>query len=191
MKIFLPIIILLIILGVGGGAYYIGRQDAAPTPTSTSVITTPSPTPSPKKKVTAGGAVSFATYTILLPDNWTATQEHDSKTDIDRLTLKRDGYEIRIFQGATGGAQCLYPGDQEAEGPSGKYDTFVTIMTQDGVTLRRSGTAGSTGFTLCQKQPDGIYIQPTSFGHISYLLPTNFDSSVLSEMDTIIASLKK
>lgn len=177
-------------------------QEPLPTllPVSPSPTGTITPASNPKKIVSAGlsakSGLSYTTYTIDVPDGWTHTLQHDEKIATDRLTIQKGSYELRIFQGATGGAMCLYPGDPAVEGPQSAFDTFTAITTADGIALRRGGTSalgpdGKRGFTVCQKAPDSTYQQPTVFGHTSYMGPGNFEGTVLDEMDAMIASLKK
>jgi hypothetical protein len=85
----------------------------------------------------------------------------------------------------------LYPGDAEFEGPSSKFEIFVTLTTKDNRTLRRSGDKDGTAFTVCQKSVDSSYQQPTNYGHISVNLATDFTPEILTEVDSIISSLKK
>jgi hypothetical protein len=116
----------------------------------------------------------------------------ESQTQLDeKLVLTKGEYSISIFQAATGGALCLYPGDADFEGPSSKFEVFVPLTTKDSRTLRRSGSLNGNAFTVCQKSGDGSYQQPTNYGHISIKLPTNYDKEILNEIDTIISSLKK
>lgn len=195
---FLPMAVVgIIILAVAGGAYFAGKSGlrlttSTSTPAAT-IIPTIAPTSSPsvvsKKTVSAGGSLVFPKYTIEVPDTWTAKPEHDSKADMDRLTLSRDGYEIIIYQAATGGAVCLYPEDPDFEGPSSRYADYTVIGTKEGRIFRRGGESGGTGYTLCSRQKDGSFIQPTFFGHISYKVPVATDPSILVEMDVIIGSI--
>lgn len=184
---------ILILLAVAGGAYYLGTRQ---TPTEPQALqpsplpqATETPTPFLQKEVSGGGVLNFKAYTLSVPEGWIVSRESE-KDDIDRLTLSKDGYEIRIMQGATGGSLCLYPGDLDVEGPSVRYTTYVVIKTQDGDVFRRSGVEKPTGYTICRMQDDGSYIQPTNFGHISYAFPDDYQVDILSEMDSIISSLK-
>ena len=191
---------IIVILAVVGGAFYMGRRQGAPLPSPTATpgseeITSPpdtAPSPVPKKTFSGGGILSFASYTGSAPTDWNVTKETQGP-DIERLYLDKDGYQISIMQGATGGVLCLYPGDPEFEGPSANYDTFVEIVGAGGEIFRRGGADSSqvdwTGFTVCEKRNDQ-FIAPTSFGHISYRAPKNYDPAIIAEMDAIIASLK-
>lgn len=200
------VLVLLVVGGAAGAAFYFGRQSApAPEPnaTETAVETaTPSPTPQASDSatvVTAGldaeSGLTYGRYTIAIPAGWTYTDDKDETTPTDTLTIAKGGYSIKIYQAATGGAMCLYPGDPAFEGPSSSYDTFAPITTGDGTQLRRSGTnaaSGTTrGFTGCQKAADSTYQQPTHYGHMQYTVPLTFDKEILTEMDAMVASLTK
>ena len=188
-------------LVVAGAAYFLGRNQInfsnTPTPTPTfnqeSNLEEAVPTTAENKDtkiVSAGGVVSFPAYEILVAEGWQEKIQHDDLTQIDILTLTNEGYEIRIMQGATGGALCLYPGDAPFEGPSAEYPAFREITASD-IILRRSGEEGGEAFTLCEKKDDNTYFQPTIFGHISYKLPAGYDKNILSEMDEMVSTLKK
>ena len=167
-------------------------------PTETIVGQTPAATPA-TKTITAGldksSGLSFTKYTIQIPEGWADSHTYTNEgTPVDTLTLTKGAHKIKIFQAATGGAPCLYPGDPSPEGPSSSYDNFVQITTSDGLSMRRSGTniaSGSTsGFTLCM-YGSGSFGAPTVFGHISFTTPLTPDAATLTQMDSMIASLKK
>ena len=203
------VLIAVIIGGVAYGAYRLGNSTASRAPSgAVSVTGAPSPTTDiglmPEKKpettkapnvITAGlgaeSGLSFTKYKITVLDNWTPNHTTTNEgTWMDTLTLTRGTAQIKIFQGATGGAMCFYPGDTVEEGPSSSYDEFVEITTTEGVKLRRGSTKGATSFTVCAKGSDS-YGQPTNFGHISYKTSTPPDLVTLTEMDAMIATLKK
>lgn len=206
-------LVLLIIGTVGFGSYYLGQKRNVATtnivPTQSqdeltinivpSLSETPVSSPSAALKTISGGVLpkaglSFSQYSITVPSGWTELVESQTPND-EKLTLAKDGNQISIFQAATGGAMCLYPTDADFEGPSSRYTNFVNLTTKDGTSLRRSGTdtafKGKFGFTVCQKNNEGGYGQPTIFGHISYSLPENYDQKMLLEMDSIVTSLQK
>src|SRR3972149_6519872 len=203
------VITIIVLLALAGGGYYFGtKQSQKLTPLSqtseatlpeeqSQTQTTPAPQPSPvpttapTTPVSAGGVLSFSAYTAQLPAGWEPEHDQDANTPIDRLTLTKGNYEISIYQAATGGAMCLYPGEAPFEGPSATYDLFAEIAGSGGVSYRRSGTTGDTAFTVCRIQDDGTYFQPTGFGHIQFKLPAGYDPKILAEMDSIIASLKQ
>ncbi len=208
------VLVLLVVGALAGGGYYLGKSGKLslgnPTPVPQAVsttnpqieTTTPTSTviPSVKTKTVAAGVgaesgLSFTKYTIDVPETWTPVHTYTNEgTAVDTLTITSGVYQIKIFQAATGGALCLYPGDADFEGPSSRYETFVDMTTKDGIVLRRGGSlaaSGTTrGFTLCQKGTEN-YGQPTGFGHTSFTTPATPDPTKLGEMDTMIKSLKK
>ncbi len=203
------ILILLVVGGVGYATYTYSKISVTQTPQTNQGETTtvpstnpviPTPTPQPLQTVTAGlnhsGGISFPGYTILVPAGWTVNHQGTSgASPSDTLTLTNSGYQIKIYQAATGGAPCLYPGDPDQEGPSSRFTSFIEFMGSNNNTFRRSSssnsTEASTGYTLCMKgNGNTTFGQPTGFGHISYTAPSNNpDESVLSRMDVMIASL--
>lgn len=200
--------IMLVILVLGSltyAGYYFGKQaKSLPKPEAIKIEDeiTPSPTASSAPQITIIGGVlksaglSFDQYSIVTPPDWTSKKENQTAMD-EKLILEKDlpaqagGYSISIFQAATGGALCLYPGDAAFEGPSSKFEVFSPLTTKDGRLLRRSGDKNGVTFTVCQKSADGSYQQPTNYGHISIKLPTAWNADGLKEVDAIISSLKK
>lgn len=207
-SIFGKIMLVLLILGsMIYGGYYFGKQtktiakpEAVQTENNDSIIETensivsPSPSPLPQTTIVAGvsksAGLSFDQYSVVTPQDWTAKKESQSALD-EKLILTKGNYSITIFQAATGGALCLYPGDADFEGPSSKFQVFTTLTTKDARTLRRSGDVNATAFTVCQKSADGSYQQPTNYGHISIKTPELPAKAVVEEIDLILASLKK
>ncbi len=153
------------------------------------------PTTAPKQTTTvkAGGVLVFKAYSIEVPLDWQYSKEGSPSGDVpsDKLILTKDGYKITIYQAATGGAQCLYPGDADVEGPSSKFVSYTGITTQTGDLLRRGTSQGNIGFTVCEKQGSNGYGQPTSFGHIAITTPGLPDNQMLIVIDSILSSLKK
>ena len=189
--------LLLIILGsLTYGGYYLGKQTKiAVTPTPETVIPSPIVTPSQQLMTIVAGlpksaGLSFDQYSIMAPNDWISKKEAQTAMD-EKLILEKDGYSISIFQAATGGALCLYPGDAEFEGPVSKFEIFTDLTTKDNRTLRKGGNKNDTTFTVCQKSADGSYQQPTNYGHISVKLPANYTPEISTEIDSIISSLKK
>lgn len=208
MKYLITVVLTAIVVGLGVFAYFKGyfptisfnkpqavstTMPTEPTPGATQVVMTPAASPSAGfTRVQAGGILIFNTYTIDIPSDWNYSKEAAPTGDIalDKLTLTNGTYQISIYQAATGGAPCLYPGDADVEGPSSRYTSFVEITTVTGDKLRRGGTDGSTGFTVCELQSGG-YGQPTAFGHISIKTPVGATKVMLNEIDSILASLRK
>lgn len=199
-------LVLLVLGSLTYAGYYFGNQTKSlskPEAVKTEVVSeatvtplSPSPAADNQKLVTISAGVaksaglSFDLYTITTPETWTANKTSQTAMD-EKLVLTKDGYEISIFQAATGGALCLYPGDPAFEGPSSSYQVFTPLVTQDGRNLRRSGDQNGVAFTVCQKSPDNSYQQPTNYGHVSIKMPANWTQEMLTEIDTILQSLKK
>ena len=196
-------LVLLVLGAMSYGGYYFGiktKQITKPEAVNTEVEVLETiepivvPTQEPLITVVAGlpksAGLSFDQYSVMTGADWASKKEYQTAMD-EKLTLTKDGYSITIFQAATGGALCLYPGDPEFEGPSSKYAVFTNLTTKDGKILRRSGDVNGTAFTVCQKAADNSYQQPTTYGHISIKMPNTWTQEVLIEIDSIISSLKK
>lgn len=190
--------VLILVLIIAGAAFYLGQQsvnqskEMATTPTPTAFVTQEisdqTPIEENKTTVEAGGVLVFNAYTLQIPDDWTHKREQDQ--NLDRLTISNGSYNIKIFQAATGGAPCLYQGDADVEGPSSRFISFVEFNGGSGNQFRRGTTGPQNSMTVCEMQ-NGNWGQPTSFGHISYQMPTNPDASIIEIMDNIITSIKK
>jgi len=200
--------------GIAYGAYSLGRT-TAPSSESGAASTTAAPTAEPtidpglmpeklpealkNTIITAGvgaeSGLSFTKYQITLPQGWTPNHTTTNEgTWVDTLTVTKGTNQLKIFQAATGGAMCLYTGDADFEGPSSRYDSYVTITTADNIVLRRGTTninnGVTKGYTMCQKGTE-TYGQPTVYGHMSLTTSLNPDAALLTEVDAMIASLKK
>ncbi|MBI3396846.1 hypothetical protein HY045_00050, partial [Candidatus Woesebacteria bacterium] len=129
------------------------QETPIPTPLPTLVSTPsptslPSPTPSGTGTITsAGGLLVFSKYSINTPLGWSVTKTQPVPQS-EKLLITKSGYEISIYQAATGGSQCTYPGDSVPQGPSVSFAKFTELTTQSYNKLRRS--QGITGFTVCE-----------------------------------------
>lgn len=205
MKYVFPVLtVILLIVLVGVSAYFLGKEKATPSQTSTTATPTPSnsgvtsaetptagPTEAPKKTVKAGGVLSFPNYQVSLPEGWTS--ERKQGQDMDTLTLTKSGYKIIITEAAFGGGGCLYPGDPPSE-MAQTYTAYTEINNPNGYVFRRSGgdvSNGQRSWTVCQKNSEGSFGTPTIFGHTSVSGPVATDASIVAEIDSILASIKK
>lgn len=196
-KIFLAIIV---IAGLLFGGYYLGKNSrtsqtySVPSLTQTPTSPTPqsSPTSTVKKTKTVKAGMSTSQYEIEIPDGWTDVRENTQAGVIDKLTLSKNGHTLTIYQAAMGGGGCLYPGDSPTE-MSQNFTDFSEIKGTT-ETFRRSwnlDTAQTISYTICKKGSDGSYGTFSSFGVISAVSPNPANASILNEIDSMIASLKK
>ncbi len=202
MKYLLSIIsILILVLAIAGGAYYLGTKSntnkaeimtsVSPTPFVTAE--TASPTSQVTKTVEAGGVLVFNKYSLQLPDGWTSQREQGES--MDRLILSKLGYNLVIYQFAGGGGGCLYPGDEDVP-MAQTFTTFVEINNPNGYIFRRGQTNNnSDSYTYCQKNTtDGSFGSPTSFGGISLTKEQGIpekNAVIFPEADKIVSSLTK
>lgn len=158
---------------------------------SSSAVASPSASPATIK---AGGVLAFKAYSIEVPSGWVYSREANPTGEVasDKLTLTKDGYKILISQAAAGGAQCLFTGDAEMEGPSSKYSDYKEIITKSSEKLRRSWTTDAKAFSVCEKIGTNPYGIPTTFGYIAITVPAGGSTTLMiTEIDSILASLKK
>jgi hypothetical protein len=207
---------------IAAGGYYFGKSGKISLGTNSEkpgAATTTNPTPEPTltteepvaasptstmatpktKTVSAGldaeSGLSFTKYTAETPDGWAANHQFDVSVPTDTLTLTKGAYQIKIYQAASGGSQCVYAGEPTPDHPFvSPYDAHADISSSVGVFRRSSNggpVAGKMTYTICQKSEAGTYGSPTSFGHISVTAPAAIDAVIMKEVDGIIASLKK
>lgn len=202
-NIWMIISIVLIIILVGLGAYEVGKyqmiSSKAPvlqqntmqniiSPTITQVLpsSTISPTSATGKKVSAGiKSQVFSPYTVTVPSGWVDT--HTTSTTGDTLTITNGQYVFTISQAAGGAGSCNFPGDTPE--PMAQVFTNFVGITGSFVQFRR-GTMDNTTYTICE-QKNNQFVFPTSIGYITYKTPAQTDSSLLSQMDSMVASLTK
>lgn len=193
------IAVTIVIIVVALSAFYFGTKYTLQTPVSVfTPIVTPTPgqmaiipTPSPQstKIISAGGILSFPKYRLTVPLTWSDTKE-TSGQDMEKLILKKPGYEISVTEGGFGGAKCLFPGDADFEGPSSRYDQFVDLTTKAGNFFRRVGNFATGKFSICEKTQYG-WGSPASYGHISITTPAKPAPADITELDAILSSFER
>ena len=194
------------------GGYVFGKQTKqtsppAPSPSKEAMkqpteTVIPSPTitiiPSSKTKTVKAGladSTAFKPYSIDVPDGWTDVHENTQTANIDKLTLTKNGYSLTIYQAALGGGGCLYKDDPPAEmaekftdfsGVTGKSGNFRRSWNQDGTPVK------TIAYTVCQKSTtENSYGSITTFGRIDAISPNPADTTIINEIDGMIASLMK
>ena len=207
-KVVTIILIVILFLAVGVGFYILGTKSQNNTngisSTDGFVEVTPltsqnstseevsveeaTPSATQTQTVRGGGILTFPKYELTTGVDWTVTRESENSNS-EKVTLTKDGYELSILEGGFGGAACLFPGEPEVEGPSGRYIAYVEITAKSGDLFRRA-TSSSGGFAICQKTQYG-WEAPTLFGSISFITPTPPSPEMILEMDKIIASITR
>lgn len=200
-NILIGVFLTLLVLSVGAVAFYFGKNSLQKTNTSQTTpssqnslnatpMLTPTPTQTQTKTYQAGGILVFKAYTLSAPLDWTVTTEKNSY--MDNLILTKGGYKITISQAAGGGGGCLYPGDAPKE-MAQNFTSFTEIQNPNGFVFRRGESGASPqSYTVCQKNTtDGSFGFPTIFGNITIASPTEKNDLVLTEIDSILASINK
>lgn len=182
---------LLILMGLVYGVLHVTKDDSQPQPAP--VASTTAATRSIEGGVAKTAGLVFDLYTLEAPKDWSLDREAGLASE--RVELTKGEYSLVIFQAATEGGLCLYPGDPDFPGPSARHDAFISLTTRDGRELRRGRStlkrpSGKVSFTLCQPNREGEYALPTRYGHLSYSVPQEYDDNTLAEMDRIVSSLK-
>lgn len=202
MKYILTILVTALVVSAGAYIYFkgipsfppysrspIATESALVTPNETQVAAVVTPSASPSGTVvSAGGILSMSAYTINVPSDWASSKVGSVSGQSDKLTLTKGAYSITVSQGAFGGAICLYPGDADAE-MAQRYVSFTPLTDQSGDSLRVSSLS-TGGFAVCQLSGTS-WGDITSFGHISIATPPTLDQSIISQINSMISSLKK
>ncbi len=185
----------------------LSQQNTAPntaqpldnTNTQQSTNTTPKSTDATAnwKTYNFSGPVNFS---IKHPSTWTPTAVQ-TNSYAGSLSLTRGSYTITIGQADGGGGECIF--SDTGKQPNENFDvdlrnvSFTEISTPIGL-IRRYPTKTvypdyEFDFLLSAKSGEkfacGAYSTP--IGGISYGLPPNYDSQILTEMDAIIKTIKK
>lgn len=205
----LGIVIIVLILAIGTGGYYVLNQKLlTPTPapaqqTSTQIqepTATPTPEPIVAKTFTSPklANVSFSGFTLIHQSDWIEKSVRDDTVGTASLTLNKGDYSLSISQGPFDGGVCVYTDAEFAanQGPtSDKRNKPATDIIASFGSLRRDLEVDSlknNSFAFCQKNDqDASYGTLTKIGAISYKTATaTFDPLMLTEMDEIIKSVK-
>lgn len=138
--------------------------------------------------------LSFSGYSLGYPSDWTLYEQRDEGTPISTITLTKNGYTLKIFQAATGGAGCIYTGAMP-EGPASDYrNNKYKDLVAGFATLRQteSPSGGKMSYVYCQESSsDNSFGQPTSVGHMSATTgAANPDPQIISEIEEIVKSIK-
>ena len=206
MKYLVSFLVLVIFILTGFVAYFVGRQNALPSSVKNVPISippavtktklnpdlptsVPQATSIPLQVIKGGGILSFPHYQFKANANWIYSREAEG-TDNEKVIIKNGEYSFSITQGGFGGAVCLYPGDADIEGPSGRYSEYVEITTNNGDKFRRNILENGKGFSICQLTQYGWGV-PTLYGHISLTVPNNPTPEMLKEIDEILSSITK
>lgn len=196
MKYFISILITAAVVGLGVTAYFKGwlptvsfQKPQAASITNTEVAPAiPSPTPKTFTTVTAGGILVFKQYSVDIPNDWQYSKDGSVPGQVDRLTLTNGVYKIVFDQAAMGGGGCVYPG--EPSGPMAtEFVSFTDITSATGEKLRL-GVSSDGNAAVCESQ-SSAWGDLTEFGRIGVTYPANPDQSIVSEVITIISSIKK
>lgn len=197
MKYLVGILITIVILLTGTVSYLAGRQNIvpipSPTPTASAIAPAKAdptllPSPQPLQTIKGGGILSFPKYSLQASSDWVPVREQGQ--DNEKITLTNGVYSLSITQGGFGGSICLYPGDPDQEGPSGRYISFIELTTKSGDKLRRSTPQTGSGFGICQLTQYG-WGAPTLYGAIGLKVPALPTPEMLQEIDNILLSLTK
>ena len=147
-----------------------------------------------KTKLIHAGLASdsvFSRYTIETPSGW--ADQHETMTASDKLTLSKKDSNLTIYQAVFGGGGCSYTGEPQAE-MAQTFTNFTEIIGKS-AQFRRSWTEDPRSivqvYTVCQKATGGSYGYITSFGRIDISVPKPPDNAILSQIDSIVASLTK
>ncbi len=209
LPVILVIVLLLVILGAVGVFFWknmMVKNEPAPVTEETQEVIEETITPEPTSASSSSkldqtftseklSQLSFMGYSLMHPADWTLSEQRDEAvTPISTVTLTKNGYVLKIYQAATGGAMCIYEGNLP-EGPASDYrnNEYTDIVTSF-ATLRQTETpsGGKMSYSYCQKSStEDSYGAPTSIGHMSVTTGVaNSDPEIISEIEEIVKSIK-
>ena len=133
------------------------------------------------------------TFKLHYPESWKAAHE---ELPIGYLILLQKGsVRLRIFNTATHGGQCLYPGDPYVENFARKFTDFTEIEKGNGIIWRLSKAEEFNEFgydyVVCQKGDHEQWGDSTRVGWIS-LHDTNhqYDDATRTEVVEILKKME-
>jgi len=147
----------------------------------------PSAAPASFTTVKAGGILSMKAYSIDIPNTWTYSTTGSVAGQIDKLIISKGAYKITFTQAAMGGGGCTYPGEAPQD-MSIQFNAFTEFTTTTGEHLR-VGLLPAGNRAVCESQ-NGSWGDITEFGHIDIVNPTTPDAAVLTEINSMLSSLK-
>lgn len=132
----------------------------------------------------AGERKTIGTISMSIPEGW-SIKEDGSKT-----TISKDDHILTVDTGSKDTVGCNF-----ADSPNTKGGTeFKEFLDLDagGMKIRRGKmlSGGRIVMPVCEKQPDGTYISPTSSGIVGYSLPSEYSIENLKMLDGIVRSIK-
>ncbi len=209
LPILLIVVLLLIILTAVGIFYWknmMTKNEPVPAQEQTQEVIEETPTIEPTEATSSSklnqtftseklSQLSFVGYSLMHPADWNLSEQRDEAvTPISTVTLTKNGYVLKIYQAATGGAMCIYEGDLP-EGPASDYrNNEYTDLVTSFATLRQTEVPsnGKMSYSYCQKSStEDSYGAPTSIGHISVTTGVvNSDPEIMNEIEEIVKSIK-
>lgn len=208
---------IIILVGVAWSSYRLGYEkqklvvkyvQEIPTQIQPKIINNSQISPTLANGLIFGGASGLNRYNILIPNSWQITRTIKSQgsqgVSLDDLELERNVfvnntnyyYKLNITEGGGDGGVCSYPDNKITVGiVHGDYPDFTEFKDQNGVKYRRgfdevnSSNSGAR-YTICQLGKNNFYVNLTSYGWIVYNAPVNPDKEILSEMDSILSTIK-
>ena len=190
----LVIILFFVFLFVRKGFYSNQKEQIGNTPTATPEIVKDFST---VKKIVSDGRAQghttvFTPFELDIPSGWTLIDQRDDVVAI----LSKDEYLLTIAYPIEGSI-CNFPDTEYSDGPAENFNVQSEFKTEFGLIrvgkpeYRPDLKLEKQYFRVCQKEKNSEYwtiVLPV--GVIWYQTPLSPNQSVLSEMNTIVKSIK-
>lgn len=137
------------------------------------------------------GVEPYKSFTTNLLTGW--TEQKETIGNGFNVSITNGDYQITISEQAGGIASCIYPGDTQKSqsalflSPT-KVPGYLGSATYDRAEQKGVTTSGSRKYLFCQLKGN-VFQMPTDYGYITYTIPQNPSTQLLSEMDTIIEQI--
>lgn len=143
---------------------------------------------------------TFLSFWVEYPDSWIKEVKYLNSSNSNSnfsFNLSKNNHFISIVQTGMGGAMCLFDKDKDYAGPSEDFrkNAYTDLQTNLGF-LRRAEIKDEANnklrFAFCMDQRSnyGYFTIPLSIGALNYQVPTNFDPSIIREMDEIVKTIQ-
>jgi hypothetical protein len=117
-------------------------------------------------------------FTLYYPPSWEIyIADGPPEFEILDLSITKDNYRIEIFQGPSGGGNCLYPEDPDKDGMYLRYGEYKEITKNDGSIWRiaypENAPKDNPRLGICSKfAKDNEFAGTTPAGTISIYIPS-------------------
>lgn len=175
---FAPILILLVLAGVGLLAYF-GVFYKPPSQTMPQAISSASPSsmPSPSsnkwsKYVSKEVSNYFSPFELKYPEGWTMEEniKEETPTSLEVVLTKNNDNKIEIRQGEGGGGACVFYDDKDYltfEGMGRFFSSYIQLNIPAQWRVSKPKDLDTNEYVVCEFDKNNRYIDTTRMGWIT------------------------